>query len=245
VEAVLKGVGPPAKAGKLLRIVLASGPKDHGPGEHDYPLWQRRWYNLLSLAEDVRVELANGWPSPLQLRQADVIVFYSNNPGWSTARAKELDAYLARGGGLVYLHYAVDGHRDVEALAERIGLAWRGGRSRFRHGPLELDFGKAKHPIVRGFGKVKFVDESYWELVGDVRRVEVLATGVEEGKARPLLWARQAGKGRVFVSIPGHYTWTFDDPLIRILVLRGMCWAAGAPVDRLTELATVGARMGE
>jgi putative heme-binding domain-containing protein len=245
VEAVLKRVVPPAKPGRRLRVVLASGPKDHGPGEHDYPLWQRRWYNLLSLADDVRVELANGWPTPAQLLGADVLVFYSNNPGWSAARAKELDALLARGGGLVYLHYAVDGHRDVEALAERIGLAWRGGRSRFRHGPLELTFPDAKHPITRGFGKVKFVDESYWELVGDPKRVDVLATGVEDGKARPLLWARQQGKGRVFVSILGHYTWTFDDPLFRVLVLRGLCWAAGEPADRLTELATVGARVGE
>src|SRR5207249_4807369 len=109
---------------------------------------------------------------------ADVIVFYSNNPGWSAARAREMDAFLARGGGLVYLHYAVDGHRDSEALAQRIGLAWRGGRSRFRHGPLELDFGEGKHPITRGFRKVKFVDESYWELVGDPKRMDVLATGV-------------------------------------------------------------------
>jgi putative heme-binding domain-containing protein len=243
VEAVLKGAAPAVKGGKKLRIVLASGPKDHGPGEHDYPLWARRWYNLLSLADNVRVELANGWPSAAQLRGADVIVFYSNNPGWSKARAKELEGFLARGGGVVYLHYAVDGHRDVEALAERIGLAWRGGRSLFRHGPLELDFGGSKHPIARGFGKVKFVDESYWELAGDPKRIEVLATGVEDGKPRPLVWARQHGKGRVFVNILGHYTWTFDDPLFRILVLRGMCWAAGEPVDRLTELATVGARM--
>jgi len=242
---VLKGAAPAGKVGKKLRIVLASGPKDHGAGEHDYPLWQRRWYNLLGLAENVGVELVNGWPTPGQLRGADVIVFYSNNPGWSGARAKELEAFLARGGGVVYLHYAVDGHRDVEALAERIGLAWRGGRSRFRHGALELDFGGSKHPIARGFGKVKFIDESYWELVGDPKRIDVLATGIEDGKARPLVWARQHGKGRVVVNILGHYTWTFDDPLFRILVLRGMCWSAGEPVDRLTELATVGARMAE
>src|SRR5205807_3731018 len=115
--------------------------------------------------DNVRVELANGWPSAAQLRGADVIVFYSNNPGWSGARAKELEGFLARGGGVVYLHYAVDGHRDVEALAQRIGLAWRGGLSRFRHGPLELDFGGSKQPIARGLGKVEFVDEGCWDLV--------------------------------------------------------------------------------
>jgi hypothetical protein len=42
--------------------------------------------------------------------------------------------------------------------------------------------------------------------------------------------------------VPGHYTWTFDDPLFRIL-LRGVCWTAREPVDRLSELATLGARL--
>jgi putative heme-binding domain-containing protein len=242
VEAVLKGSDPPARR-KSLHIVLSAGPKDHGPGEHDYPLWQRRWVNLLSMAENVRVSTVSGWPTARQFATADVIVFYSNNPGWSAARAGELDAYLRRGGGLVYLHYAVDGRADVDALQARIGLAWRGGASRFRHGPLELDFTRSKHPIARGFGKLSLVDESYWQLAGDPRKVDILATGIEDGKPQPLLWARDTGKGRVFVSIPGHYTWTFDDPLFRLLLLRGIAWTAGDSVDHFNELATLGARV--
>ena len=56
---------------------------------------------------------------------------------------------------------------------------------------------------------------------------------------------REAGKGRVFVSIPGHYTWTFDDPLFRLLILRGLAWTAHEPVDRFNDLCNVGARMKE
>ncbi len=242
VEAVLQGSNPPQRR-KQLHIVLSAGPKDHGPGEHDYPLWQRRWVNLLSMAENVRVSTVTGWPSAKQFETADVIVFYSNNPGWSAARTGELDAYLQRGGGLVYIHYAVDGRADVDALQARIGLAWRGGASRFRHGPLELDFTHSKHPITRGFGKLSLLDESYWELAGDSRNIDVLATGIEDGKPRPLLWTRDSGKGRVFVSIPGHYTWTFDDPLFRLLLLRGIAWTAGDSVDRFNELAALGARV--
>ena len=52
------------------------------------------------------------------------------------------------------------------------------------------------------------------------------------------------GKGRVFVNILGHYTWTLDDPLARILILRGIMWCAHEPqVDRLSSLATLGARI--
>lgn len=49
----------------------------------------------------------------------------------------------------------------------------------------------------------------------------------------------------MFVSIPGHYTWTFDDPLFRILLLRGIAWAGKEPADHLLDLATVGARIAD
>jgi type 1 glutamine amidotransferase len=245
VAAVLAGGKVEEKPGRTLRILLAAGPKDHGPGEHDYPLWQRRWFELLSLADGVRVESAGPWPTAAQWKWADVVVMYSANPSWDAGRGKELDAFLGRGGGLVLLHWAVNGKAAVDEYTARVGLAFRAGTSRFRHGALELTFPDSKHPITRGFGKVKFLDESYWKLGGDRKRITVLATGVEEKEAWPLFWARQQGKGRVFASILGHYTWTFDDPLFRVLVLRGICWTAGEPADRLSGLATVGARVKE
>jgi type 1 glutamine amidotransferase len=74
--------------------------------------------------------------------------------------------------------------------------------------------------------------------------VTLLASGVEEGKAQPLIWAREHGKGRVFVSIPGHYTWSFDDPLFRLILLRGIAWSAHEPVERFQSLIWPGARVG-
>lgn len=91
-------------------------------------------------------------------------------------------------------------------------------------------------------------------MPGDVSKIHVLATAIEEDQPRPLLWTREvpapAGHadrktGRVFVSILGHYTWTFDDPLFRLLLLRGMAWSAHEPVDRLVGLATIGVRIAE
>jgi putative heme-binding domain-containing protein len=242
IGAFLASAGSQSPTGNPpFRIVLCAGPKDHGPGEHDYPLWQKRWEKLLSLADGVKVGTAMNWPSAEQLKTADVIAFYSNNPGWNAGRAKELDAFLARGGGLVYLHYAVDGHKEVDALAGRIGLAWRGGGSKFRHGALDLKL--HPHPLAAGFSKLDFIDESYWQLVGDRKNIDLLASGLEDGVQQPLIWTRTQGKGRVFVSILGHYNWTFDDPLFRLLILRGICWSGKEPMDRLAELATIGARI--
>jgi putative heme-binding domain-containing protein len=244
LSAVLKE-SIPVQNPRRLRIILAAGPKDHGPGEHDYPLWLKRWSALFGTDDNVHIETTDGWPATRQLETADVAVFYSNNPGWDKGKAGELDRFLARGGGVVLIHYAVDGHQEVEALADRIGLAWQGGKSAFRHGPLEVDFTRMKHPITRGFEKLQLLDESYWNLVGDPASVDVLGTGIEDGQKRPLFWAREAAKGRIFVSIPGHFAWTFDDPLFRVLILRGIAWTAREPVDRFNELASLGARISE
>jgi putative heme-binding domain-containing protein len=171
VEALLNPVGrsnvAPAKTEKLLTIVLCAGPKDHGPGEHDYPLWQKRWAKLMAMADQVTIETADRWPSAAQLAKADVIVFYSNNPDWNGDRAAETDTYLRRGGGMVFIHYAVDGHAHCDELANHIGLAWRGGESKFRHGPLDLSF--QPHAITAGFERMHLVDESYWNLIGSKR----------------------------------------------------------------------------
>ncbi len=243
VTAVLAGAPEPPETTRPIRVVLVAGPKDHGPGEHDYPAWQEVWAQLLSVAGRTSVGTAWEWPTADDLATADVLVFYQHGT-WTPERARDIDAFLARGGGLVYIHYAVDGGQDAPGFAQRIGLAWQGGRSKFRHGPLELGFESgAHHPIARNFDQVQFVDESYWNLVRAKKNAQVLATGVEDGEPQPLFWTLEPSRGRVFVSIPGHFSWTFDDPLYRVLLLRGIAWTAREPVDRFNELVTIGARV--
>ncbi len=230
---------------KLLKILWVSGTKDHGPDEHDYPLQQKRWTQLLSLAENVKVTNVSQWPSTAQFDDADVVVFYWNYPEFNEENGKRLDTFLQRGGGLVYLHYAVDATANPKALANRIGLAWKGGVSKFRHGRVELNFSENKHPITQGFTHTVFEDETYWQLVEGTKKINTLATTQEDGNDIPLIWTTAETKGRVFVSILGHYNWTFDDPLFRILLLRGIAWAGNQPTDRLEELATMGARVSK
>jgi putative heme-binding domain-containing protein len=233
------------KSSNLLKILWVSGPKDHGPDEHDYPLQQERWTQLLSLADEVEISNASQWPSQDQFNNADVIIFYWNYPQFHEEHGKQLDEFLKRGGGIVYLHYAVDATENPKALANRIGMAWKGGHSKFRHGRVELDFTKKDHPITQGFENATFQDETYWQLIEGTKNIEVLATANEEGNPQPILWTTTEGKGRVFVSILGHYNWTFDDPLFRILLLRGIAWTGNQPTDRFKDIATMGARVSK
>jgi putative heme-binding domain-containing protein len=225
-----------------LKIVLCSGPKDHGIDEHDYPLWLDRWSRLLALAENVSVKMSTGFPTSEQLRTADVAVFFNANPAWNAEKAAELDKFHKRGGGALYLHYAVDGGKDPAGVGERMGLSFTLG-SKFRHGEFDLVFQQGEHPITRGLPTLHFTDETYWNMRGDVSRLNVLGTSVEEGAPRPELWTLEREKSRIVGCIPGHYTWTFDDPLFRVLVLRAICWTARQEnVDRLGELSLIGAR---
>src|SRR5262249_6365519 len=61
VEAVLAGAPEAPAKTRPIHIVLVTGRKDHGPGEHDYPAWQKAWSRLLAMADDVKVTTANDW----------------------------------------------------------------------------------------------------------------------------------------------------------------------------------------
>ena len=241
VEAVLAGAPNPAEKIRPLRIALVAGKKDHGKGEHDYPAWQKAWSVLFKMADQVEVSTPWEWPEKSEFAKADVMVFYQHGD-WTPERAADIDAFLARGGGLVYIHWAVDGRKDAPGFSKRIGLASVGGKIRFRHGPLDLYFNKeVKHPITRNFDRLKLVDESYWMLTGSLPPDRVLATQIEDKEPRPLFWTTEPAKGRVFVSIPGHFSWTFDDPMFRVLLLRGIAWVGREPVDRFNSLVWPGA----
>ncbi len=152
-----------------------------------------------------------------------------------------------------------------------IGLSWNWDYTRWRHGPMNLEIAKSNHPITLGLPQqLYFLDEAYWPLYGDRSKVSILATSKEaagnfalrdkEGKIdfsnmqaiqqkwpeeptkdEPMFWTHEYGKGRVLGCILGHYSWTFDDPYFRILLLRGMAWAAGESPYRFDPLVLRGA----
>jgi type 1 glutamine amidotransferase len=239
IEAVLQALpsSPAKEPQRLLDVVLVDGVQDHGPGEHDYPAWQNQWTKLLNTLPGLTVQKARDWPSAQQWRDAEVVVLYFWNHDWSAKRLAELDAFLARGGGVVVLHSALISDDAPEALATRFGLAAQPQRTKYRHGPTELHFGeKPKSPLVAGFSPLALTDETYWPMIGDRSKVKVLATAVEDGQEWPMLWTFETGKGRVFASILGHYAATYGDPLFQVLALRGIAWAANEPLDRLQRL---------
>jgi type 1 glutamine amidotransferase len=287
VQAVLaKAPAVPAtNALRALNVVLVADQKDHGPGEHDYPLWQKRWRVLLGGQEGctavpapvtlfhttppqeapaaaagaprVKVTTAWQWPTEEQLQGANLVVVFCYRSGggprrWSPERVAALDAYLKRGGGLVLIHSGTYTLGDLKTPeGQRVvvlsGLVFDQG-IQVRHGPMALKIAMPEHPICRGLPPViRWIDEPYWPPTGEPRSVQVLATSAEtvakgatQLKPQPMFWCYARGKGRVFGCTPGHFNWTFDDPYFRILLLRGMAWAAGESPYRFDPLVLRG-----
>lgn len=210
-----------------LRIVLVASEQDHGKDQHDYPAWQKAWHPLLASAPGATVEDAWLWPSDTQFASTDVIVFYFWNHDWSDARYAQLDAFQKRGGGIVALHSATIEDSAPQKLADRIGLAAQPQTVKYRHMPFDLRFVDREHAITAGLPEaLSFIDEPYWPMIGDVTKIHVLANAIDvDGEDRPMLWTYERGNGRVFASIAGHYTWTLNDPVFRLIILRGIAWA--------------------
>jgi type 1 glutamine amidotransferase len=209
----------------------------------------------LAGAPKVKVSTANGWPSKEQLKTADLIAAFCYIQ-WDEQKLQDLEKFLSHGGGFVIVHPAVIVPKGMDItgqLSKLIGLAWEYDYTRWRHGEVDLKITAPENPICLGLPKtIRLLDEAYWPLKGDLSKVTVLATSNEtvsedsqQTKPEPMFYTYEYGKGRVFSCILGHYTWTFDDPYCRILLLRGMAWAAGESPYRFERLVLRGIPLSE
>jgi type 1 glutamine amidotransferase len=91
----------------------------------------------------------------------------------------------------------------------------------------------AEHPITQGIADFDLTTEQYWVLTDDY--IDVLATTTTAVRpwgawqrpiTAPAIWTRQWGRGRVFVATPGHRVEILEDPNVRMIVERGLLWAA-------------------
>jgi uncharacterized protein len=89
------------------------------------------------------------------------------------------------------------------------------------------------HPVTKGIADFELVTEQYWVLSDEYN--DVLATTTQEVRpwdawhrpvTAPAVWVREWGKGRIFVSAPGHKLEIVQDRNVRTIIERGLLWAA-------------------
>ncbi|MDQ1056617.1 type 1 glutamine amidotransferase [Arthrobacter globiformis] len=91
----------------------------------------------------------------------------------------------------------------------------------------------AHHPITEGISDFELVTEQYWVLADDY--IDVLATTTQKVRewdpwhrevTSPAIWTRKWGKGRIFVTTPGHHVDILQDTNVRTIIERGLLWAS-------------------
>lgn len=240
----LTGTWESASLSRDVRILWLSGPEDHRGGEHDYIRIKELFVPMLESIPRVEVDEAFEFPTQAQFDKADLLIQYLHLPDLTDEQFAMYQRFVDEGGAVVSIHESciMRPVERAEKLAGCIGCSWKGNQtsqwSKFNHDrPLYL---KVEHPAFSGLPKtMRFNDESYWNLLArdgvevigaiapesigpDVTFDEVLEHETVRSQA---FWTYQSGKGRVFGTTTGHYTYTFYDPHFRLLLMRGIAWA--------------------
>ena len=185
---------------------------------------------------DVRVcEEAFILESKAALDRYDVIVFLSNNrhtPTLTELARKNLLEFVRGGKGFYVQHLASASYSDWPEFGKLCGRYWVMGKS--GHGPRSIftcKIANPEHPITKGMKDFKTFDELYAKLQGD-EPIEVLVEADSDwsGRTEPLVFVRNYGKGRVVHNALGHDRKAIMNPGCKLIIVRGVEWAATGQV---------------
>lgn len=213
-----------SQSAEPLRVFIRSGPKTHGPGEHDHPRFLEEWTRLLN-ERGAKATGKMGFPSATELENTDVLVMFLAEGGTISPEDRaNLDKFLKRGGGIVTLHDAVCGS-DPQWFKQIVGGAWEHGHSKWHEGEIGVYFVDTDHPITRGASNFDIDDEIYYDLHMEPD-AHILATSFHSVfVVGPQMWTYEKDNARSFVWLIGHKHESFNQPHVRALILRGISWA--------------------
>ncbi|MFF4833289.1 ThuA domain-containing protein [Streptomyces sp. NPDC001315] len=180
------------------------------------------------------------------MARVDLIVQCMTMSTIEEAEVQGLRTAVEAGTGLAGWHGGIaDSYRNSSDYLQLIGgqfachpgvrPAERTGEQSDNYVPYTVNMlpAAADHPITRGVGDFELVTEQYWVLCDDY--IDVLATTTQKVRdwdpwnrpvVSPAIWTRQWGRGRVFVTTPGHHMPVLKDPNVRTIIERGMLWAS-------------------
>lgn len=258
---MLNRLGAADSSDRVRRIVIIAGRKSHGPndnGVHDYPAQARlvddalRRSTLGNRLSILRAE-DDAWPTEA-IAAADCLVVISDGRDGddlpfaeashigSPERIAEVEAAVARGAGVVPVHFATFvSERDLERVLRWQGAAFQweqGGKrdwySRITWGDGVLDLLVEGHPVLRGVAAIRLREEYYHRLAFHADAVPLIAVRALPGvnvREQTVAWAiERADGGRGFGTTMVHSLDSLRHEGLRKLLLNGIAWAAGAEV---------------
>jgi len=236
---------PPAPASDALRpihVYIRAGLKSHGPGLHDYPQFLADWSKLLT-EHGALVDGSLHFPDARELADTDVMVMYKGDAGYMTADEKAvLERFVKRGGGFVSFHDTLCGD-DPPAMASILGGGKKHGEVNYSAGEIKYTIVDTESPIMKGISDLSIPDEAFFKMTWATDpKIHVLATAPmpSSGEVVPQIWTYEhtifdGQPSRAFVWMQGHTYTNFAKPEIQAMILRGIAWAAKAPIDTLVN----------
>jgi hypothetical protein len=195
---------------------------------HDYKGCGEKIFNILSECEELELTMVEDDLSALvspNLDSYDLIVFYYTVGEISDEQKNGLLNWVASGKGYVGVHSAADSFRECPEYRAMVGGHFV---THPRYREYQVSVVDSEHPITEGLDEFMVKDEQY--ITDYDLRVKVLCSALWKGKAMPVAWTKNWGKGKVFYLALGHNPDSCEDENFAVLLKRGAIWA-GTPQE--------------
>ena len=253
------------------KVLLIAGPPSHGPRTHEHNAGVLLLQQCLRGVQGLQVAASNGWPAAEAVASADAVIIFADGGPRHIALAgehlAELDAVARRGGGIGFLHYAVE---PTLAKGQAEFLRWVGGAFEINwsvnpHWDAEFK-SLPNHPVTRGVQPFTIKDEWYFNMrfVDGMKGVTPLLVAVPpaatmerpdgdhsgnphvrekvaRGEPQVMAWAFEGANGRRGFGFTGaHYHDNWSNENFRKLALNAIVWLAkvAVPAGGVTSTVT-------
>lgn len=166
----------------------------------------------------------------VELGLYDVILLNFNNwekPDPSSKAEENLRQFVAKGGGLVLIHFASGAFRDWTEFPKLAGKVWDRENTHDPRGLFRVEIKNDYHPITKGMQSYETDDELYIGLEGD-KQVEILAEArsIVTDKYHPMAFVHSYENGRIFHTTLGHDGRAIQIPGTSQLIRNAVIWVA-------------------
>ncbi|HUG18398.1 MAG TPA: ThuA domain-containing protein [Planctomycetaceae bacterium] len=224
-----------AEAKRIL--LLWQSPDGHPVNTHEYETGIKiiaNWFHKNTEHQVIVSQADEPWEEgPQLLNQADSVVMYlAQGAQWirkQPARLKAFQGYVAQGGGLCGLHWAIGSKRDedIPDFVKLLGAIHGGSDRKYQFLKTEFRPAANSHPIQHGLKPMTIEDEFYYRLktVKSATPVVPLMESLIEGEWYMTSWAwERPDGGRSFGFSGLHYHVNWGEENYRRLVFQGILW---------------------
>jgi hypothetical protein len=225
-------------AAEAKRILLLwQSPDGHPATTHEYETGIKiiaNWFQKNTEHQVVVSKADEPWEDgPRLLDQADSVVMYlAQGAKWVRTKPERLEAfqeYVAQGGGLCGLHWAIGSKRDedIPDFVKLLGAIHGGSDRKYKFLKTEFRPVAKSHPIQHGLKPMTVEDEFYYQLktVKSPNPVVPIMESLIDGEWHMTSWAWERPEGGRSFGFSGlHYHVNWREENYRRLVFQGILW---------------------